>query len=189
MASNPTGRLRQRVKVLLVEDDEDDYLITQDLLAEIQNARFDLDWVTTYEAAIEKIEENRHDVILMDYRLGKYTGLELLAEAIELGCLTPIILLTGQGGYEVDIAASETGAADYLVKSQISAALLEKSIRYAIKNYQKAEELQEQLEQLKERLKRRSATGESRNDLQRLADTDLEPLEEAIKGLRGLVFK
>ena len=56
----------------------------------------------------------------------------MLTEAIDIGCKTPIIMLTGQGDHEIDTMAMMLGAADYLVKGQIVAPLLERTIRYAV---------------------------------------------------------
>ena len=67
--------------MLLVEDDEDDYLITRDMLARQDRARFVLDWCASYEDALATIRERSHDVYLIDYRLGEHTGLELVSEA------------------------------------------------------------------------------------------------------------
>jgi DNA-binding response OmpR family regulator len=120
------------VKLLLVEDDEDDYIITQGLIADLKGRVFTLDWVRTYEAGLRAMTENRHDVCLLDYRLGAHDGLELMSKAIAGGCQSPIILLTGMGEHEVDVAAMKAGAADYLVKSGLNASQLERSIRYAI---------------------------------------------------------
>ena len=117
------------LKVLLVEDDEDDYVIIRDLLSEME--RFELEWVIDYEDALKAIEREEHDVCLLDYRLGERSGLELLREALRRGYKAPIILLTGQGDREVDLEAMQAGAADYLIKGQIDAPLLERSIRYA----------------------------------------------------------
>lgn len=119
-------------RILLIEDDEDDYLLTRDLLGEIKTKRIELEWVNTYEAGLEAIGRNRHEVYFVDYRLGQGNGLDLLREAIANGCRAPIILLTGQGDREIDVEAMKIGAADYLVKTQISAPLLERSIRYAL---------------------------------------------------------
>ena len=58
------------VKVLLIEDDEDDYLLTRDLLAGIQVQRFALEWVRTYEGGLEALTRTQHDVCLLDYHLG-----------------------------------------------------------------------------------------------------------------------
>mgnify|MGYP005839214743 CR=1 FL=1 len=120
------------IKVLLVDDDEDDYIITFDLLSEIGAGRYALEWVATYDAALEAIERDQHDIYLLDYRLGQHSGLDLLREAVSRGCTTPMILLTGQGDHEVDVEAMKAGAADFLIKGQIEASALERSIRYAV---------------------------------------------------------
>ncbi len=119
-------------RVLLVDDDEDDYVLTRDWFAEIEGARFELEWVASYDAALKAIGHNEHDVYLLDYRLGERNGLELLREAIANGCKAPIILLTGQGDHEIDVEAMKAGAADYLEKGQLGAPMLARSIRYAI---------------------------------------------------------
>ncbi len=47
----------------------------------------------------------------------------------------PVIVLTGQGDHDVDVEATQAGAADYLVKGEISPTLLERTIRYAIRSH------------------------------------------------------
>jgi len=121
-----------RTKVLLIEDDEDDFILTRDLLFEIDESRFELEWATTYANGLEKILNSAYDICLLDYRLGSNTGLDLLREAKNSNCSIPIILLTGQGDHEIDIEAMKAGAADYLVKGELNAALLERSIRYTV---------------------------------------------------------
>jgi diguanylate cyclase (GGDEF)-like protein len=123
---------KEVIKVLLVEDDEDDYIITRDLLSEIAEKHYELEWVSSYDPALESMQENKCDVYLLDYRLGEHTGLDLLQEAIENGCTAPIILLTGQGDHQVDVEAMKAGASDYLIKGRINADSLERSIRYSI---------------------------------------------------------
>ena len=78
------------------------------------------------------MEKHRHDVYLLDYRLGERNGLELLQCAIDLRIRAPIILLTSQGDTRVDMAAMEMGASDFLNKTTVTADLLERSIRYAL---------------------------------------------------------
>lgn len=131
------------IKVLLVEDDEDDYLIAGDLLAEIASIQYDLEWISNYEKALEAIAEARHDVILVDFYLGRYTGIEILQAALEMGCKTPIIMLTGLGDRDVDSRAIQAGASDYLVKGQIDPQLLERSIRHSIERKRVEEALKQ----------------------------------------------
>ena len=86
-------------RVLIVDDDEDDYVITRDLLYDIKSWKFDLEWVATYDAALEAIGRRQHDVYLVDYHLGGRDGLEPMGEAVRNGCKGPIIFLTGQADY------------------------------------------------------------------------------------------
>lgn len=130
------------VRILLVDDDRDDYFLTKDLLEEIPNGRYQLDWASTYNEGIDAICRNEHDVFVLDYRLGDKTGLDLLKEARCRGCLGPVILLTGQINGGVDHAAMEAGAADFLEKGRIDATLLERSIRYALQKKRYEAELE-----------------------------------------------
>src|SRR5687768_5179704 len=116
------------VKILLVEDDEDDYILTCDLLSEVKDTNYETVWVSRYVDALDAIRNGDHDVCLIDYRLGEGTGIELLHQARAAGCRVPMILLTGQGGQDIDIEATKAGAADYLVKGKIEAPLLERTI-------------------------------------------------------------
>src|SRR5215468_10571520 len=108
------------VKVLLVEDDEDDFVLAQDLFSEMPGQRFALDWARSFDAGLKAMTLNQHDVCLVDYRLGARNGVDLLRAAIEGGCQSPIILLTGAGEHEVDVEAMQAGAADYLVTAQLN---------------------------------------------------------------------
>lgn len=121
------------INVLLVEDDEVDYYLTNVMLSNRESVQFNLDWVTNYDEALQRMSENRYDVYLLDYSLGIQTGLDLLKEAKEAACKGPIILLSGMAESSfVDIEAMKNGAADYLVKGQINADGLERAIRNAV---------------------------------------------------------
>lgn len=132
------------IRVLLIDDDEDDYILTRDWFKEFQVASCTLEWVNNYQAGRNAIASGQYDVYLVDYRLGDGNGLELLREALDNGCTAPIIFLTGQGDREIDIEAMKAGAADYLEKSQLAAPLLERSIRYALERKQNEQKIREQ---------------------------------------------
>ena len=97
------------VSVLLIDDDRDDYLLTRDLFAEIPGGRYRLDWISDYQEGLAALTRGEHDVYLLDFRLGEKTGLDLLAEARRSGVTGPVILLTGQSQWEVDLATMEQG--------------------------------------------------------------------------------
>ena len=122
----------ETIKVLLIEDDEDDYILTRELLAEVKGGRYSLDWASSYEEGLKVAGLLEHQVCLVDYRLGERSGVELIREAREFGLTTPMILLTGQGNHEVDVEAIEAGATDYLVKDETHASRLDRTIRYAV---------------------------------------------------------
>ena len=135
--------------VLLIEDDEDDYLITRALLDKAQTIDARLEWVRSYDEGLEAVLTDAYDACLVDYRLGARNGLDLLNEVNEQGGVrTSIILLTGQGDLEVDLNAMAAGAADYLSKEQIDAPLLERSIRYAVERTEAERRIRQQAQYL-----------------------------------------
>ena len=131
------------IRALLVDDDEDDYVMTREMLSDVKGEVFRLDWIPSYHDALQAIRRGEHDVYLLDYRLGGNNGLDILREARGDGCGAPMILLTGQGDDAVDVEAMKAGASDYLVKGQIESSLLGRSIRYAIERAQALRALRE----------------------------------------------
>jgi len=136
----------QRVRVLLVDDDRDDYLLTRELFAGMDTRRYEMDWVPDYHSALKSIERNEHDVYLLDYRTGGTDGLELLREAVAKSSKEPAILLAGQGEHALDVDALQAGAVDYLDKGRLDVATLDRSICHALqrKRDQQAFEQREQ---------------------------------------------
>ena len=141
MTLPPTPEAVDRpVRVLLVDDDESDYVLTRDVIDDIPGDGYTLDWVSEFEPAVQAIGRGEHDVYLVDYRLGGHTGLDVLAAMRERNYPGPVILLTGLSSPEVDRAAEAAGAVDYLEKGRLEPVLLERSIRYALR--QRAAEME-----------------------------------------------
>ena len=137
------------IKVLLIEDDEDDCIVLDGLLAEVPSAKYEVTWTQTYEDGLKKLESGIYDVCLLDYHLGPRSGLEILGMVEESAERPPIIILTGQGDYTVDLKAMQYGAADFLLKDEMSGPLLERAIRYAIERKKSNDALRESEKQLK----------------------------------------
>lgn len=121
-------------KILLVDDNDDDLFLIRDILEE--------DWpgdqppavltASNFHDAVRKIEADSFDLCLFDYRLGPEDGLELLETVRNRGCVTPVILLTGQGDEEIAVAAMKAGVADYIPKRRLTPELLHHAVRYVI---------------------------------------------------------
>jgi len=119
-------------RILIIDDDKDDFLIISDFIKHIPDNNFQLDWCYTYDQAIEHIKNRTHSIYFVDYRLGAKTGLDFLQEAMRLNCPEPIILLKGKGNKAIDIKAMQTGATDYLINAELTTEKLERCIRYAL---------------------------------------------------------
>lgn len=130
------------IRVLLIEDDEDDFFLVQKYIQKLGSHRFELTWTSLYEDSLRTLTEAEHDVVLMDYNLDARSGLDLLMEARErVGeNLPPIIMLTAREDRSIDELASKSGIDDYLIKGQVTPALLERSLRYALERHRSAKE-------------------------------------------------
>jgi signal transduction histidine kinase len=130
------------LQVLLVDDDPDDQVMLTDLLAQVRVQKYEVSWASSYNLGLEKLlGASKYHVCFLDFRLGSHTGIDLLREAVSHGCKIPIIMLTGYGEPEVDLEAMREGAADYLVKDEVSPLLLERTIRYAIHRAKSTQEI------------------------------------------------
>ncbi|MBN9271074.1 MAG: response regulator [Mesorhizobium sp.] len=101
---------------MLIDDDEEDYILTRDLLEDIADVDFELEWLPDAGRAVDVVCENRHDLYLVDYGLGDRDGLTVIREAVARGASAPMILLTGMDERAIDLDAMRAGAADFLEK-------------------------------------------------------------------------
>lgn len=140
----------QTIKVLVIDDDEDDFFIIQDLLKQLGPNRFSVDWAPNFDKGFEQICEKGHHIYLIDHLLGSETGLTLIAKAIQEGCRGPMVLLTGVGNRDLDIQAIHVGADDYLPKSLLSTEILERTIRHAMERFSQRIEIEAERQKYKQ---------------------------------------
>jgi PAS domain S-box-containing protein len=141
--------MQTTVRVLLVDDEEASHVLLRRMLGKVPGKTYVTDWAANYGAGLAALMENRHDVCLLDYRLGSRTGLEVLRDAIAKGVQTPIIILTGQDVPQVDMEATQLGAADFLLKDQLEPVMLERVIRYSIQQAASVKALQKSHERFR----------------------------------------
>jgi len=171
----------QPVHILMIDDDEDDFYLVNQLLQDISPGQYQLDWAPTYSKAVEEIDKKVHDIYLADYRLGPYTGIDILHHFQQLDYKAPVIMLTGKGDYSIDKEAMQAGASDYLVKGEISADLLERSIRYALDEAR-------HLRIIEENEKKYFGVFEKAHDLIILADCDKNVIDANPSAIRSLQY-
>ena len=123
-------------KILLIEDDRDDYMLIKAHLDRVHGAACSLIWETGFFAGIRKIITGKFDICFIDYRLGDKTGIQLIEEIRHRRLKIPTILLTGIGDEDIGIKAIQSGAEDYLNKADITPIMLDKALRYACERYQ-----------------------------------------------------
>ena len=134
------------LKILLVEDDEDDAFFIKDLIAERELVpRPVIKHALNPHSAMDFLEDHSFDICLFDYRLGELDGIDLLRMVRQKNISTPIIFLTGQGDQEIAVEAMKAGATDYRTKNSLTSESLFQSIRFAIQ-LRKEEERRQQAE-------------------------------------------
>jgi two-component system cell cycle response regulator len=160
--------------LLCIDDDPMQLRIVERLVAEFVQTRYRFEGATSYADGLAMLTAARPAVCLLDYRLDLGTGVDLLREVRRLSIDTPIIIMTVDDSDEVDIAALEAGAADFLLKSELTPRLLERTVRYAVK-------LGASLRQLRDEALRDELTGLlNRRELHNLLQNEW---------LRGVRFK
>jgi CheY-like chemotaxis protein len=144
MSQRHTRRSAVPLRILLVDDDEGEYLLVRDLLARFSGRAVALDWVTASTEALRVFRETgAHDIYLIDYKLLDHTGIDVLRDLRASGCRAPLLMLTTMADDAVDRQAMRAGAADYLIKSEMTRALLHRAIRHALERAEFAKALRD----------------------------------------------
>ena len=138
------------ITVLLVDDDQDYFLLTKKMLSASKRSKFCLEWSKTYDEAVKTIKNKSFDVYLVDYSLGAKNGLELLDEIKDYIFDKTILFFSVHKSEDLDLKAIERGATDYIVKGDINERALERSIIYSIerKKLEKKVKNQEKMKEL-----------------------------------------
>lgn len=124
MASEP-------ITVLFIEDDEDDYILTSQLLKEAEQS-FEIEWQQTLASGIQAVAEKAFDVVILDLTLPDSTGRDTFTTMREKAPDLPIILMTGLEDNDLALQAVQQGAQDYLVKGSVGTDVMVRSVQYAI---------------------------------------------------------
>lgn len=138
------------IRVLLVDDDEDDKVLVGDMLEEAEYCEFEMDWRARLADGLRALRDRSYGVCLVDYRLGADDGLTFIAEAVKAGTTVPLVMLTGQGDHGVDQAAMAAGAQDFLRKDRLDPYRLEQALQHAIERNALVQQLKDALTHVRE---------------------------------------
>ncbi len=169
---------REVLSILLIDDDQDDYLIVKNLVSKLEDPRYTLEWIQDFDAAIAAIAEENHHIYLIDYKLGPQTGLELLQKFDVATREQPFVILTGAGDKRLEQDALDIGVSDYLVKGQIDELLLSRVLKYSVQR--KAMELQ--------RIRGLQEVNASKDEFIALASHQLRTPATAVKQYLGMLL-
>lgn len=151
----------QHIKLLMIDDDEDDILLMEDMLEGLKKGKqsYTLHAYTSLDKAVEDLEEHQiyaslkdHyiQIALLDLNLGPTHGIQTLrAFKRRLGNL-PVIVLTGMSGEEIGRTCIQEGASDYLVKDRYSPEQFMRSVNYAIDRHALSEKINSQKQQIEQ---------------------------------------
>ncbi len=138
------------IKILLVEDQPGDALLTQTMLSEAAPNGFMLTHVSSIRRAVQNLKEGPCDVVLLDLSLPDTCGLETVNSILEVAPSVPIVVLSGLSNERLAIQSMQQGAQDYLIKGQVDGNLLLRTVCFAIERKRLVENARNQAEVLEQ---------------------------------------
>jgi two-component system, cell cycle sensor histidine kinase and response regulator CckA len=138
------------MRVLLIEDSEDDAIFIRELMAEEQGLAFELHWVDRLSRGLTHLASQNVDLVLLDLSLPDAHGLETFTRVQAHAQDVPIVVLTGLDDETLASQAVRQGAQDYLVKGRLDSYVLIRAARYAVERKQAERALHESEAQLRQ---------------------------------------
>ncbi|MBN1647300.1 MAG: EAL domain-containing protein [Spirochaetales bacterium] len=117
-----------KTSILYIDDDEDEYIILKYYLTGLSDI-YELVWVSSFEEGITHLDNEKYDICILDYRLGTSSGIDLISTVRSRGQNIPILFLSGQDDPDIELKAIETGATDFLDKSELNTQTIERAIQ------------------------------------------------------------
>jgi diguanylate cyclase (GGDEF)-like protein len=130
------------IKVLYVEDDMDHVILIRELIEEIKNVHYKLTHVQRLDEALVELDNDHHDIILLDLSLPDAQGVDTIIKVCEQAPDIPVVVISGTDDETMAIKALQNGAEEYLVKGKVKSHALSRILRYAIMRHKGRVELQ-----------------------------------------------
>ncbi|MCK9275177.1 MAG: response regulator [Syntrophales bacterium] len=140
---------KEKISILFIDDNEDDYTIINKLLSSVKQRKYELHWAATTDAVFQKVKKRAFHVCLLDYRLCENNDFEIINKIWKSNSGIPVIVLTGCEDYDFNMKAIKMGASDYLEKGSLNSMVLERSIRYVVDSSRALSSLRKYEQQLR----------------------------------------
>lgn len=138
----------EATRILYIEDDEDHAILFMEMLSAIDSISPIVTHKKNLKTGIEALGRQEFDVVILDLGLPESRGLETLSRFLQYGSHLPVVVLTTTDDLKLSVDAIKAGAQDFLVKSEISANMIARSLRYSIERFGILNELAEKNENL-----------------------------------------
>lgn len=125
---------KNKLSILLIEDNLEDQFLVRRMLSQAPATDYTVRAVHKRTEAMDALTHS-FDACLLDYELGAFTALDLLAKVDTVELPGPVILLTGHEDFNIDQSALDLGVADFVAKSELRTGLLDRTIRYACRRF------------------------------------------------------
>ncbi len=158
------------MRILLIEDNPVDAYLIRGLLAEVEDAPFDLECTDRLSSGLGRLDEGGIDVLLLDLVLPDSQGLDTFVKAHTHAPEVPILVLTCLDDESLAVQAVQRGAQDYLFKWEFDGHLMVRAMRYAIERKRAGEKLKELLGKIERAKQEWESTADSLSDLVCLVD-------------------
>jgi DNA-binding response OmpR family regulator len=135
--------MEQPAQILLIEDNPLFVELTQRMLAEAKSGEFRIECVDNLAAGLQRLLQGGIDAVLLDLTLPDSNGLETFLRLHGQAESVPTIIYTSVDDEDLSLSALNHGAADYLVKSEVNANWLGRSLIYAIQRNRLSQEAEE----------------------------------------------
>jgi two-component sensor histidine kinase/DNA-binding response OmpR family regulator len=153
------------IDALLVEDSAGDARLIAEMLADAEYSTFRLSHVERLSQALQRLDQERFDLILLDLSLPDAQGFDTFERVHQRTPHVPIMVLTGLDDQELAVRAVREGAQDYLVKGEFDSRLLVRSMQYAIERSENRAALRRARDELEQQVVARTADLAQTNEI------------------------
>lgn len=125
----------EKTRILVLEDDADYARVLSVLLRYTGEEHFEITNAQSLAQALERLDEQTHDVVLLDLALPDSRGLDTLRELREGFPDTPVVVLTALENHDLAVQAVREGAQDYLYKNEVDSTMLVRALHFGMERH------------------------------------------------------